>query len=96
MVTHQTTASNLVKALVKAELASIERKGSDRRVVELSVLAAGAAVLGKAPGPSAGVLPQALNRLDGATLAHLERDLAILIGELHADVAAGRIPLALL
>ncbi len=91
---HQTTASNLGKALIRGELASAERKGSDRRALELRVLAAGSAVLRKAPGPFAGILPQALNRLDSATLDFLERDLAILIRELNAHAAAGKIPLA--
>lgn len=91
---HQTTASNLVKALVKGGLASAQRKGSDRRAVELKILVAGAAVLVRAPGPFAGVLPEALDDLDSATLLQLERDLAKLIDTLHADDAGGRIPLA--
>lgn len=91
---HQTTASNLVKALVGAGLLSANRNGPDRRAVQLRVLPAGLAVLHKAPGPFAGVLPGALARLDGPTLARLDADLSTLIGELHADEGAARIPLA--
>lgn len=91
---HQTTASNLVKALVSNGLASAERRGPDRRAVQLQILPAGVAVVGKAPGPFAGVLPEALNQLDLATLLQLERDLSILIAVLHADEASAGIPLA--
>ena len=91
---HQTTASNLVKALVSSGLASAERKGPDRRTVQLRILPAGIAVMRKAPGPFAGVLPEALNQLDLATLLQIERDLSQLIAVLRADEAAAGIPLA--
>lgn len=91
---HQTTTSNLVKALVTAGLLVAEKNGSDRRTVQLHVLPAGARVLRKAPGPFAGVLPEALARLDGDTLARLDQDLAALIQELGVDDKAAGIPLA--
>ena len=91
---HQTTASNLVKALVAAELVAAEKKGPDRRAVQLHILPAGGRVLRKAPGPFAGVLPEALGRLDAKTLDRLDRDLALLLAELHADERAAGIPLA--
>ncbi|MFZ2651003.1 MAG: MarR family winged helix-turn-helix transcriptional regulator [Burkholderiaceae bacterium] len=91
---HQTTASNLVKALVAAELAVAEKKGSDRRAVQLRILPAGAKLLRNAPGPFTGVLPQALANLDAATLKRLEHDLSLLIVALHADERAAGIPLA--
>lgn len=94
MDVHQTTASNLVKALVASGLVVIEKKGADRRAVQLRVVLAGARVLRKAPGPFAGVLPEALSRLDAKTLARLDRDLASLLSELHADERAAGIPLA--
>ncbi len=94
MDVHQTTASNLVKALVSAEMLTIERKGPDRRAVQLRVLPAGTRVLQKAPGPFAGVLPQALAALDAATLERLDSDLAKLISALGADQRAAGIPLA--
>jgi len=94
MDVHQTTASNLVKALVASGLVVTEKNGPDRRAVQLRVLLAGARVLRKAPGPFAGVLPEALSRLDVRTLARLDRDLATLLSELHADKRAAGIPLA--
>jgi DNA-binding MarR family transcriptional regulator len=90
---HQTTASNLIKALVQAELIAAEKTAPDRRAVQLRLLPAGARVLRKAPGPFAGVLPSALAKLDAATLERLDHDLALLIGALQADPGAAGIPL---
>ena len=91
---HQTTASNLVKALVSAGLVEAGRARHDRRVVELRLLPDGTAVLRKAPGPFSGVLPQALARLDRKALARLDADLGALIEELEGDRRAERVPLA--
>ena len=91
---HQTTASNLVKALVKMEMVQTERIGPDRRAVQLYVLPVGQRVLKKAPGPFAGVLPQALSQLDTATLTRLDQDLGLLLALLDADESAANIPLA--
>ena len=91
---HQTTASNLVKVLVNAEMLAAEKNGADRRTVQLRVLPAGSRVLRKAPGPFAGVLPEALARLDPDTLGRLDEDLSALIRELGVDDKAAGIPLA--
>jgi MarR family transcriptional regulator, organic hydroperoxide resistance regulator len=91
---HQTTASNLVRGLVAQEMLAAERKGADRRTVSLSVLPAGRAVLRKAPGPFAGVLPEALASLDRATLERLEHDLGLLIAALGVDDSAAGIPMS--
>jgi DNA-binding MarR family transcriptional regulator len=91
---HQTTASNLVKAMVAADLVAAEKKGPDRRAVQLRLLPAGGRVLRKAPGPFAGVLPEALGRLDVETLQRLDQDLTVLLAELHIDEKAAGIPLA--
>ena len=90
---HQSTASNLLRALVEAELVVAERGGTDRRAVQLRVTARGGKALAKAPGPFAGVLPEALARLDKRTLARLEKDLDLLIAELGADERGANIPL---
>lgn len=82
---HQSTASNLLRALMAAGLVTSERAGTDRRVAQLAVTAQGQRVLAKTPPPLAGLLPDALARLDSATLARLERDLGRLITELGAD-----------
>ena len=94
MDVHQTTASNLVKALVTAGLLAAEKNGPDRRAVQLRVLPDGERVLRKAPGPFAGVLPVALAGLDAATLERLDHDLALLIAALQVDERAAGIPLA--
>jgi DNA-binding MarR family transcriptional regulator len=91
---HQSTASNLVKALVAATLVVAEKNGPDRRAVQLRILPAGVRVLRKAPGPFAGVLPDALDRLDIATLDRLEQDLSSLIAALQVDEQSAGIPLA--
>jgi DNA-binding MarR family transcriptional regulator len=91
---HQTTASNLVKALVTAGMVSAEKNGRDRRGVHLCILPAGERVLRKAPGPFSGVLPEALASLPPQTLERLDQDLALLIAALGADERAAGIPLA--
>jgi DNA-binding MarR family transcriptional regulator len=91
---HQSTASNLVRALVERELIKVAKHDEDRRSVRLRLTAAGGRVLRRSPGPYAGVLPAALASLDAKTLKRLEADLARLIVELQADDEAGGIPLA--
>jgi DNA-binding MarR family transcriptional regulator len=91
---HQTTASNLVKALVTGEMIATEKKGPDRRAVQLRILPAGTRILRKAPGPFTGVLPEALASLDSKVLERLDHDLADLIAALQADERAAGIPLA--
>ena len=82
MDVHQSTASNLLRALVDKDLVVADRGGEDRRAVQLRATPRAGRVLAKAPGPFTGVLPEALGRLDKATLARLDRDLARLIAEL--------------
>jgi DNA-binding MarR family transcriptional regulator len=94
MDVHQTTASNLVKAMVSAQMVVTEKSGVDRRAVQLSILPAGRQVLRRAPGPFTGVLPEALASLDAATLERLHHDLTLLSGALKADQRAAGIPLA--
>ena len=94
MDVHQTTASNLVKTLVTADMIAAERNAPDRRAVQLRIRPAGARVLRKAPGPFAGVLPDALATLDADTLERMDHDLALLLAALNADERAAGIPLA--
>lgn len=91
---HQSTASNLIKSLVERGLVATSREGADRRSVSLRIQPAGAAVLGSAPLPFAGVLPDALSALDAATLSRLEQDLGKLIALLEADEASGNVLLS--
>ena len=91
---HQSTASNLIKALCERGLAVAAREGMDRRSVSLRILPPGQDVLRSAPMPFAGVLPDALSSLDEATLARLEQDLGKLIALLETDESVGKVPLA--
>lgn len=91
---HQSTASNLVKSLLRREMISLTRSPQDRRNVHLHILPAGLAVLDQVSGPFEGVLPLALARLPDETLQRLDQDLGELIALLKADEQAGGIPLA--
>lgn len=92
---HQSTASNLVRALSERALVESVRQGPDRRVVQLRLLPAGREILQRAPGPFSGVLPEALARLDPAILVRLEEDLGVLIEALDADTSGAGVPLGL-
>ena len=94
MDVRQPTASNLVRSLVDHGMLEVRKEGPDRRAVQLHVLGPGLDVLERAPGPFAGVLPQALEGLDAGTLERLEQDLGELIGRLGANERAAGIPLA--
>ena len=91
---HQSTASNLIKTLLRRELISLAKSPQDRRNVHLHILPAGLAVLGQVSRPFEGVLPLALAKLPQDTLQRLDQDLGQLIVLLKADEAAGGIPLA--
>ena len=91
---HQSTASNLVKGLLKLELIKAEKNGADKRAVQLYVLPSGRRLLKKVPGPFSGVLPKALSELDPKTLQRLEKDLSSLLNLLSADEKAAKTPLA--
>lgn len=93
MDVHQSTASNLVRALVEQGLVKTSKSEKDGRVVVLTILPAANRVIKKAPAPFTGVLPEALARLDPATLKRLDRDLTKLIALLEADEGAANTPL---
>ena len=94
MSIHQSTASNLVRTLIDREMVVAAKEGVDRRAVQLNLLPAGAKVLKNAPGPFAGLLPDALNSLPPETLARLNEDLGLLIVAISADEAGASIPLS--
>jgi DNA-binding MarR family transcriptional regulator len=91
---HQSTASNLVKALIERGFIAAAREGLDRRSVALRLQPQGEAILKDAPMPFTGILPDALGTLDPVTLARLEEDLAKLIAVLAADEEGANVPLA--
>lgn len=76
---HQTTASNLLDALVKRGLIVKERDREDQRVVHLVLSKEGTAVLEKAPKPARGLMPEALRKMDENGLAELNRGLQALL-----------------
>ena len=94
MSIHQSTASNLVRTLIDREMVVAVKQGADRRAVQLNLLPAGAKVLKNAPGPFAGLLPDALKALPPETLDRLQADLGRLIIEIAADVRGASVPLS--
>lgn len=94
MEIHQSTASNLIKALIRKELVRMEKSEIDKRSVHLRILPAGTRLLKKVSGPFEGVLPAALGAMSDATLQRLDQDLGELIVLLKADEAAAEKPLA--
>ncbi len=94
MEIHQSTASNLIKTLLRKELITLEKSPNDRRNVELKILPAGSRLLKKVSGPFEGVLPEALSSLNVQTLERLDEDLGQLIALLKADEGAAETPLA--
>lgn len=95
---HQSTASNLIKGLLRRGLIGMARDPRDRRAARLTILPPGDDLLAQVSGPFEGVLPMALSRLPPERLQRLDEDLAALIGVLqeasHADESAGGIPLS--
>lgn len=90
---HQSTASNLLRGLVSEELVVSQRDEADKRAVRLAVTPKGRKVLRAAPHPYAGVLPDALLRLQPRTLKRMERDLEELIEVLDPGRRGDRRPL---
>jgi len=93
---HQSTMSNLLRNMVREGLVQMERASHDRRFVELYALPAGLKLLRRVRGPYAGVLPDALGRLDPLTLARLQQDLTRLIEAMDVDASAAQTPLSML
>lgn len=91
MALHQTTASNLVNALVERKLVRRLRDDMDLRVARLHVTTNGKRVLLRAPGPYAGLLVDALRQLGGPQLAKLGKHLDALVGQMRrtSTAAAG-------
>lgn len=91
---HQSTASNLIKLLLKTELVSIQKSEIDKRIAELFVTLKGKRLLKKAPAPFSGVLPHALLQLNPKALGRLNSDLTELLNLIQVDESAAKIPLA--
>jgi DNA-binding MarR family transcriptional regulator len=91
MALHQTTASNLVNALLERQFIRRSRDAGDQRIARLHVTAAGKRMLSRAPRPYAGLLPNALSHLNARQLAELSQSLRALVTILRrpAKDAAG-------
>ncbi|QNM98698.1 MarR family winged helix-turn-helix transcriptional regulator [Chitinimonas koreensis] len=79
MAIHQSTASNLIESLVRQELICRRKGEVDQRAVCLHPTEAGRQIIEGAPRPVRGLLPEALGRLDPASLQGLHAQLAALI-----------------
>jgi len=88
---HQSTASNLLRALEAQGLVTRERQGSDQRQVQLFASRKGLQLLKGAPRPLIGVLQQALSELPAARLHALHAELAHVIARMKVkSLAAAR------
>jgi DNA-binding MarR family transcriptional regulator len=88
MALHQTTASNLVNALVERKLIRRVRDGADQRVVHLHVTADGKRMLLRTPGPYDGLLVDALRHLDSENLERLRGSLDVLVSVMRRTTKA--------
>lgn len=90
MAIHQSTTSNLVERLVKADLLRRERSAKDQRVVQLYPTAKGTRLVKKAPNPVRGLLVDGLEKLEPRELATLKNALAKLIDRMDARNIGGK------
>ncbi|HJV79318.1 MarR family winged helix-turn-helix transcriptional regulator [Noviherbaspirillum sp.] len=92
---HQTTASNLLDALVKNGYVQKTRDPQDQRVVKLMLAKKGSELLKKAPKPARGLLAEALGKLDHGGLSELDKGLQALLDVIEqGDDASGMQPLS--
>ena len=92
---HQSTCSQLVEKLVTRKLVIKERSREDQRRVGLRLTEMAARLIGKAPGPAEGILPEALATLPAATIQALNASLEKLIAQLQIrDDRLGEKPLS--
>jgi DNA-binding MarR family transcriptional regulator len=96
LAVHQSTASNLLRALEREGLVMRERQSRDQRQVRLFATKKGLKLLKGAPRPLIGVLQQALSELPPARLHKLHRELAhvIVLMKSKAIAAARELPLS--
>ena len=82
----QSTVSNLIEQLAKANHLKRKRNDSDQRVVRLYLTPSGRKLVEKAPQPARGVLPDALERLDASALKKLDAQLIALLSAMKVRV----------
>jgi DNA-binding MarR family transcriptional regulator len=88
MALHQTTASNLINALVERKLIRRVRDVADQRIVRLHVTTDGKRLLLRAPGPYTGLLVDALRHLSAEQLVRLTKSLDVLIAVMRETKTA--------
>jgi MarR family transcriptional regulator, organic hydroperoxide resistance regulator len=92
---HQSTASNLLDQLQEKGLVYRERAGRDQRVVRVFATQAGLDVLKAAPGPTRGILSDAVSQLSDTTLRQLNEALELLVKNLSLkDEKSAKQPLS--
>ncbi|MGO8754557.1 MAG: MarR family winged helix-turn-helix transcriptional regulator [Gallionellaceae bacterium] len=80
---HQSTCSQLVEKLVARDLIIKQRSKEDQRRVGLNLTEVASAILKNAPGPTEGILPEALQALPESALLALDNSLIAVIGQLR-------------
>jgi DNA-binding MarR family transcriptional regulator len=92
---HQTTASNLLDALVKKGYVVKQRDTIDQRVVKIALTEQGRDVIIAAPKPARGLMPEALRKLDKEKLKELNAGLQALVDVIETgDESNGLQPLS--
>ncbi len=81
---HQSTCSQLVEKLVVRKLVVKERSRADQRRVGLYLTQSALEIVNSAPGPSEGILPQALGSLSAEEMGALDDALARVIEKLQS------------
>jgi DNA-binding MarR family transcriptional regulator len=81
---HQSTCSLLVDKLVGRKLLVKVRSTEDQRRVGLRLTRAGTQLIAKAPAPTTGVLPEALDALDAETIQYLDVALGRLLDQIQS------------
>lgn len=87
MCIRQPTASQMVKQLQLLGYLEARPHPTDRRALQLYLMSNGKALLEKAPLPHAGVLPQAIDELDDATVHRMRHDLDTLSRVMGVNIA---------
>jgi DNA-binding MarR family transcriptional regulator len=80
---HQSTCSQLVEKLVARKLIDKERSKKDQRRVGLRLTGEASKLMITAPGPTEGILPEALSTLPSATIHALDISLEKVIEQLQ-------------
>jgi DNA-binding MarR family transcriptional regulator len=93
MAIHQSTASNLIERLVELKMIKKARSEQDQRVVHLFPTQEGVGLIGKAPQPFEGALPEALRQMAPEDLSQLHVLLGKLLIILNTSENSG-VPLA--